>query len=570
MGQGMLAKSVWATSPPLVYFQFESIIAFKLKVGEADRFCIAHEAALRLESNPMRNTKEQGMAADLWFEDLHRGGDEVLARGSRLAGGLRALGVAEGDVVAVLMRNDAPYLDVMQACRIAGCYYCPINWHFTADEVGYLLADSGAKVLVAHADLLERVRAAVPAGMPVLAVGQEAGGHPAQQAAGDGGLTVHPYEAWLAGQLPYDGPRVAPRGHMAYTSGTTGRPKGVLRAPVPLDRLEAQQAAMRAVVAQVYGIVPGCRALMSAPLYHSAPSVFMQQALQMAERVVLTPRFDAEQVLALIERHRIDVVYLVPIMYVRLLKLPAEVRARYDLSSLRFVASTGSPCAPEVKRAMLDWFGPVIHETYASSEAGLITVATPDDALARPGTAGRPVGEGQVRILREDGSPCASGEIGLVYVRQPAYPDFTYRNNDEARRAIERDGLVTLGDMGYVDEDGYLFICDRASDMVISGGVNIYPAEIEHELVRYPGVADCVVFGVPDDEFGERLLAVVEPVPGHRIDEAEVVAWLRGRLSGFKVPRNVVVAERLPRDETGKLAKRRLREPYWQGRSRRV
>ncbi len=505
------------------------------------------------------------MAADLWFQDLHRTGDELLSRGSRLAGGLRALGVEEGDVIAVLLRNDAPFADIVHACRTAGCYYCPINWHFTADEVRYLLEDSGAKVLIAHADLLPAVQgavqAAVPAGMPVLAVGE--GAAPAA-------LDARAYEPWLAAQPPYDGPRVAPRGHMAYTSGTTGRPKGVLRQAVPLDRLDAQQAAMRSVVAKAIGIVPGCRALMSAPLYHSAPGVFIQNALQMAERLVLTPRFDAEEVLALIERHRIDVVYLVPIMYVRLLKLPEAVRRRYDLSSLRFVASTGSPCAPEVKRAMLDWLGPVIHETYASSEAGMVTVATPADALAKPGTAGRPVDEASVRILREDGTPCETGEVGLIYVRQPAYPDFTYRNNDAARRAIDVDGRVTLGDMGYLDADGYLFLCDRASDMVISGGVNIYPAEIEHQLVRYPGVADCVVFGVPDDEYGERLLAMVQPMPGERLDEAEVIAWLRERLSGFKVPRTIVIAEQLPRDETGKLAKRRLRDQYWQGRTRRV
>ncbi len=257
-------------------------------------------------------------------------------------------------------------------------------------------------------------------------------------------------------------------------------------------------------------------------------------------------------------------------MYVRMLKVPPEVRARYDLSSLRFVASTGAPCAPEVKRAMLDWFGPVIHETYASSEAGMITVATPADAVARPGTAGRAVDDGEVRILDEQGRPCAPGEIGLVYVRQPAYPDFTYRNNEAARSAIDRDGLVSLGDMGYLDADGYLFICDRASDMVISGGVNIYPAEIEHELVRYPGVADCVVFGVPDDEYGERLLAMVQPVPGASLEEGAIIEWLRRHLSGFKVPRTIVIEAQLPRDDTGKLAKRRLRDKYWEGRTRRV
>ena len=344
----------------------------------------------------------------------------------------------------------------------------------------------------------------------------------------------------------------------------------MLRSAVPLGELEDQTARMRSVVAKAIGIVPGCRALMSAPLYHSAPGVFIQNALQMAERLVLTPRFDAEQVLALVEKHRIDVLYLVPIMYVRLLKLPPEVRARYDLSSIRFVASTGSPCAPEVKRAMLDWFGPVIHETYASSEAGMVTVATPEDAAERPGTAGRPVDAASVRIIDESGRPCAPGEVGLVYVRQPAYPDFTYLNNDAARRTIDVDGRVTLGDMGYLDADGYLFICDRASDMVISGGVNIYPAEIEHELVRYPGVADCVVFGVPDDEYGERLHGVIQPMAGTTLDPVAVIDWMRGRLSGFKVPRTIEIVAQLPRDETGKLAKRRLRDQHWAGRQRRV
>lgn len=505
------------------------------------------------------------MPADLWFESLHRPGAEVLARGTHLAGGLRRLGLQEGDVVAVLLRNDPVFADVIFACRTAGTYYCPINWHFTAEEVRFLLEDSGARVLIAHADLLPALRAVVPAGVAVLAVGgTHPGTHPGTAA------DAIDYEPWLAAQTPYDGPRVAPRGHLAYTSGTTGRPKGVLREAVPLDQLDDQLTRMRSVVAKAIGVVPGCRALMSAPLYHSAPGVFIQNALQMAERLVLTPRFDAEQVLALVEEHRIDVLYLVPIMYVRLLKLPAEVRARYDLSSIRFVASTGSPCAPEVKRAMIEWFGPVIHETYASSEAGMITVATPEDAAQRPGTAGRPVDAASVRILDEAGQPCAPGETGLVYVRQPAYPDFTYLNNDAARRAIDREGRVTLGDLGYLDADGYLFICDRASDMVISGGVNIYPAEIEHELMRYPGVADCVVFGVPDDEYGERLHGVMEPMPGAEIVPAAVIDWLKARLSGFKVPRTIEITARLPRDETGKLAKRRLRDQHWAGRQRRV
>jgi long-chain acyl-CoA synthetase len=498
------------------------------------------------------------MAADLYFEGTHRTGEELVQRGDRLAGGLRRLGLAEGDVVAVLLRNDAVFGDIVHASRRSGCYYCPINWHSTPSEIEFVLKDSGARVLIAHAELLAGCEAAILAGVAVLAVGV---GVPND---------VLAYEEWLAAQAPYDGPLVAPRGHMAYTSGTTGRPKGVLRAGVPLDQLEAQQARTQAIVEATFGIRAGCRALVPAPLYHSAPGVFLQNGLLLGERLLITARFDAEQVLALVEQHRIDVLYLVPIMYVRLLKLPAEVRSKYDLSSLRFVASTGAPCAPEVKRAMIEWLGPVIHETYASSEAGMVTSIASHEALQRPGSAGRPVGQAQLRILGEDGQPCATREVGLIYVRQPAYPDFTYRGNEEARRAIERDGLISLGDMGYLDEDGYLYVCDRASDMVISGGVNIYPAEIEHELLRSAGVADCAVFGIPDDEYGERLMAVVQPEPGAKLDAQELITRLREQLSAFKIPRTIEVMAQLPRDDNGKIAKRRLRDPYWTNRSRRV
>ena len=218
---------------------------------------------------------------------------------------------------------------------------------------------------------------------------------------------------------------------------------------------------------------------------------------------------------------------------------------------------------------MIDWLGPVIHETYASSEAGMVTAIGAEESLRKPGSAGRPVLGGEVRILDDAGRPRPTGEIGLIYVRQPAYPDFTYRDNDAARRAIERDGLISLGDMGYLDADGYLFVCDRAADMVISGGVNIYPAEIEHRLLAFAGVADCAVFGVPDPEYGERLHAVVEAAPGVGIDLAALNDWLRVSLSAFKVPRTVEVAP-LPRDDNGKIAKRRLRDRHWAGQGRRV
>ncbi len=491
------------------------------------------------------------MAAALVFGELVRDGETLLDRGRRLAGGLYRLGLLEGDVVAVLLRNDPVYADVIHACRAAGIYFCTLNWHFTAAELEFILADCGARVVLGHADLLQAAMPALPADAHVFAV----------DAAGEA-PTFADYESWLASQEPYDGPVVAPRGHMAYTSGTTGRPKGVRRAAVPLEELPAHQNALRALVRAVYGVEDGCRALVSAPLYHSAPASIASNVLLYGERLVLMERFDAEQTLALIERHRIDMAYLTPTMYVRLIRLPDAVWNRYDVSSLRFVASTGAPCPPDVKRAIIERLGPVIHETYASTEAGLITLASSADALARPGTAGRPVGSAELRILDADGRECAPGEIGTIYARQPAYADFTYHNLPDARRAIERDGLVTLGDVGYVDADGYLFVCDRSSDMVLSGGVNVYPAEIEHALLRLPGVHDCAVVGLPDPEYGERLHAVVQPESGAVLDAAAMQSALREVLAGYKVPRTFSTTGALPRDDNGKVARARVRAEW--------
>lgn len=491
------------------------------------------------------------MTARLICASLEREGGEVALRALKLAGGLARLGVADGDVIAVMLRNSPVFADAILSCQTAGCFYCPINWHFKADEVGFLLQDSGAKVLLVEADLLESIRRVIPEGVAVLVNG------------GDSALTrgEHPYEPWLAAQEPYSGEQRTPRAHMAYTSGTTGRPKGVKRlAPAPQER-EAMAAAMSALSREAWGIEPGVRTLVSAPLYHSAPSSFAQQSILQAELMVLMPRFDAEQTLALIEKYRIDTVFLVPIMYVRLLRLPEEIKARYDLSSVRFVASTGAPCAPEVKQAMLDWWGPVIHETYASSETGMITIQDPASAKLKPGSVGRPIGDTRIRIVDEQGGECAVGEPGIIYVRQPAVPDFTYLNNEQARLDAGLDGLVTVGDIGYLDEDGYLYVCDRKSDMVISGGVNIYPAEIEHVLITLPGVVDCAVVGIPDAEYGESLLAVVAAAPNELTVE-QVQQYVRDRLAGYKVPRRVELIESLPRDDNGKVAKRLLRERF--------
>jgi long-chain acyl-CoA synthetase len=257
-------------------------------------------------------------------------------------------------------------------------------------------------------------------------------------------------------------------------------------------------------------------------------------------------------------------------MYVRLLRLPAETKKRYDLSSMRFVASTGSPCPAEVKRAMIEWWGPVFNESYAASELGYVTAISSAEALRKPGAAGRPFGRATVRILDNDGRELPQGKVGLIYARQPAYPDFTYNNNPEARRQIERDGLLSLGDMGFIDEDGYLYVCDRASDMVISGGVNIYPAEIEAALAMMPGVRDCAVFGIPDEEFGEALAAAVQCEPGFSLPAEEVRRYLAERIASYKVPRVITFHAELPREESGKIFKRRLRAPYWEKSGRRI
>lgn len=460
----------------------------------------------------------------------------------RAAGALEGAGVAEGDVVCLMLHNGPSFLEAMFAARLLGAYYCPINWHYKAQEAGWILRDSGAKALVIDAALREQLEAAIAPGLQVFSPGA------------------------FSSQQPWSGAARGPGAMMPYTSGTTGRAKGVRRVAVTAQQLEAAAA----LASVVLGIRPGMRALLPAPLYHSAPASYALYSMLAGELLVLEEKFDAERCLALIEAHRLTHAYLVPTMYVRLLRLPAETRSRYDLSSMRFVASTGSPCPAEVKRAMIDWWGPVFHESYAASELGYVTAMSSQESLERPGCAGRPIGSAAVRILDSEGRELRAGEIGLIYARQPAYPDFTYNNNPQARQAVERDGLCTLGDMGYLDTEGYLYVCDRASDMVIAGGVNIYPAEIEAALALMPGVRDCAVFGIPDAEFGEALCAAVELEPGSVLSPEEIKSFIAKRLASYKVPRTVLFHDSLPREESGKIFKRRLRTPYWEQAGRKI
>jgi len=462
----------------------------------------------------------------------------------RAAGALERLGVRQGDVVCILLHNGPAFLEAQLAARLLGAYWCPINWHYKADEAGWILRDSGAKVLVTDDALRAQAGAGIPPGLPV----------------------VNDWKQFLDGQVPWKAEERRPGTLMPYTSGTTGRAKGIRRLPQTPEQLAQLQQGMR----QVLGIEPGMRALHPAPLYHSAPSSYAVQAALHGELLVLEERFDAERALSLIERHRLTHAYLVPTMYLRLLRLSEAVKRRYDLSSMLFVASTGSPCPAEVKRAMIDWWGPVFNESYAASELGYVTSIGSEEALRKPGAAGRPVGAATLRILDESGRELPRGEVGLIYARQPAYPDFTYNNNPEARRTIERDGLLSLGDMGFIDDDGYLYVCDRASDMVISGGVNIYPAEIEAVLTLMPGVRDCAVFGIPDEEFGEALAAAVQTEAGSLLQSEDVRRYLQEKIANYKVPKVVTFHAELPREESGKIFKRRLRAPYWEKTGRRI
>ncbi len=291
----------------------------------------------------------------------------------------------------------------------------------------------------------------------------------------------------------------------------------------------------------IYGLKPGARALLPGPLYHSAPNSFGLRAGRLGGALVLMPRFDPEEFLRVIDTEKIDTIFMVPTMFIRLMKLPEEVRKKYDMSSLRHIIHAAAPCPADVKRAMIEWWGPVIYEFYGSTESGAVTFATSEDALKRPGTVGKISPGAELRFIGDDGKEVPQGEIGEIYSRIAGNPDFTYHNKSEKRAEIDRDGFITSGDVGYIDTDGYVFICDRKRDMVISGGVNIYPAEIEAVLHAVPGVHDCAVFGIPDAEFGEALMAVVEPQPGVTLDMAAVRAQLKAALADYKVPKHIEV-----------------------------
>jgi long-chain acyl-CoA synthetase len=444
-----------------------------------------------------------------------------------------------------------------------GLYIVPVNWHLVGAELAYILTDSGAKAFVAH----ERFAEAALTGTRI-------SGAPADPAVrfAVGDIPGYRPLAQLGTSEPVGRPDVRTLGApMLYTSGTSGRPKGVRRSLTGADPDEVSAASTWFF--GLFGLRPfeGHVHLCGSPLYHTAVLNFTVISIQLGHPAVLMDRWEPEEMLRLIERYGVTHTHMVPTQFHRLLALPEEIRQRYDLSSLRCVIHGAAPCPQEIKRQMLDWWGPVVVEYYAATEGGG-TLITAEEWRVRPGSVGRPWPGSEVRVLGVSGEGLVPGEPGSVYLRMGT-STFEYHGDGEKTRTSRVGNLFTVGDIGYLDADGYLYLCDRRSDLIISGGVNIYPAEIEAELSCHPKVIDVAVFGIPHDDWGEEIKAVVQPAPGVKPGAEltdELLAFAAQRLARFKLPSTVDYVDELPRDPNGKLYKRTLRDPYWAGRDRMI
>ena len=487
--------------------------------------------------------------------------DECAAQATALAGQLETMNVGENNPVLLILRNCVEFVVASAAVARLGGYVVPINWHGTAPDVSYIATDCGAVAAIVHEDLMPLTDDL--GDLPIVAVPPS---RPSAEPLRSRGV---PWAQALAHAAHAGAPR-SPREPITYTSGSTGTPKGVRRA-VASDAEQAE--AMRSLLRTIFGTRDGMRTLVLSPLYHAAPASYLRIAMNSMRTdglIVIHDRFDAEAALQAIEQHRITHLWMVPTMFVAFTKLPEEVRRRYDLSSLEYVVHSAAPCPPDVKRQILDWFGPVLYEFYGSTEVGPVTLSTPADFERKPGNVGRAVGGTELLVLDDSGVPLPIGEVGEIACRHAAWPEFTYINREQDRRDLDRGGLVTTGDIGYLDEDGFLFLCDRKKNMIISGGVNIFPAEIESVAVEYPAVKDCAAFGIPDETFGEAIAMAVELLPGAELDVAELRSFLTERLARYKVPKVIDVVDALPREDSGKIFKQRLRDPYWQATGRRI
>jgi acyl-CoA synthetase (AMP-forming)/AMP-acid ligase II len=476
--------------------------------------------------------------------------DDISNRAAQL---FRALGLKPQDHIALLAENSLQFMEICWAAQRCGLYYTAISTHLTPDEIGYIVRDCGAGVFIATERLAQAAAQAAEqssAGVKLYMSGRAAAGWGSWDAA----VAAMPSTPVADEMSGYD---------MLYSSGTTGRPKGVKR-PFANEPIDALHPLLDLLCCKLCGMEASSIYLSPAPLYHAAPLRFNIAAGAFGATSIIMEKFDAEEFLRLIERHRVTQTQLVPTMFVRLLKLPEQVRRKYDIASLKGAVHAAAPCPVEVKQQMIDWWGRILVEYYAGTEGNGVTVCDAKEWLAHRGTVGRALGC-TLKILSEDGAEMPAGQIGQIFFADG--PSFSYHNDPVKTKAAHHDkGWSSLGDVGYVDAEGYLYLTDRKAYMIISGGVNIYPQETENVLVTHPAVVDAAVFGVPNDEMGEEVKAVVRPLDMSQAGPelvAELLAFCRARLAHLKCPRTIDFEAELPRTPTGKLVKRILRDRYW-------
>ncbi len=478
---------------------------------------------------------------------------ELNARGNRVANALRSLGVQAGDCVAVMVHNSLEGFEVGAGISKIGAINVSVNYRLREHEVAYVINDSGAKAVVAGPELVqvvEQARAEVR-GKPVyIAIG------------GDAPVGWLHYEALLQAASEHPPMGVGALGKtMNYTSGTTGNPKGAYR-PSGVSAQDLVQ------IVQVFELSEADVHLVVGPLYHSAPGFFAAVNLVLGATVVVQPRFDAAEALRLIDRHRVTTTFMAPTLLQRLCDVPAEVAAAYDTSSLRAIILGAAPCPYALKVHAIERFGPILWEFYGATETAFVTILRPGDQLRKPGSCGKVAPGQEIRLLDDAGQPVPDGVPGEMWARSPWLAE--YYNKPEATAKNMKDGFFSVGDIAYRDSEGYYYICDRKIDMIISGGVNIYPAEIEAVLSAHPAVADVGVIGVPDAHWGESVKAVVALRPGKSATEEELITYCTERLADYKKPRSVDFVDELPRNPAGKLLKAQIREPYWMDMGRKI
>ena len=488
---------------------------------------------------------------------------DLLARVNQLSHGLRSLGLQRGDAIAAMLPNSAEAMQLYLAMQQIGLYLTPINYHLVGPEIAYILQDCEAQAFITHSRYADVCRLAI-----------EETGFAADRVFSVGGMAGYRGVDDLMRGQPSARPDNPQLGMvMNYTSGTTGRPKGVRR-PLPETPIDETDLGAAFAGFQVARDEPGNVHLLACPWYHTAPMIMAAPSMHMGHTLVIMDHFQPAQALALIERYRVTLTHWVPTQFVRLLGLPEAERRQYDTSSLRHVIHGAAPCAPDVKRGMIEWLGPVLDEYYASTEGVGGTIIFSDEWLRKPGSVGKARNDAELVIMDDEGNILPPGQIGAVYSYTPNRPPFAYFKDPEKTEAAKRGRFSTVGDIGYLDEDGYLYLSDRKADMIISGGVNIYPSEVESVLITHPRVADVAVFGIPNAEWGEEVKAVVELLPGQQIPDdearAELLDFLQGRMARYKMPRSIDFIDALPRDPNGKLYKRRLRDPYWAAQQRAI